>query len=214
MTSSQNQITMLIAILTISFLLNSVLSPSITYADSWDITQIVNIDDTMRLEQSNSNDSTQAINHINSNDIASTRQSVDLNNNSVTLKQIDSDQSQQALNLLSSEQIQDAIQSSTGIRELDLHQNGGNANMQAVNILESQGTVSGSQQLSAEVINFSQISGKDNIQAGNIGIGTQGDLTQNFTAKQVNIRIDNTDGNAPVQAANYINRSPLNTLSF
>ncbi len=213
MTSSQNQMTMLIAILTISFLLNSVLSPSITYADSWDITQIVNIDDTMRLEQSNSNDSTQAINHINNNDIASTRQRVDLNNSSVTLKQIDSDQSQQALNLLSSKQVQDAIQSSTGIRELDLHQNGGNANMQAVNILESQGT-SGSQQLSADVINFSQISGKDNIQAGNIAIGTQGDLTQNFTAKQVNIRIDNADGNTPVQAANYINRSPLNTLSF
>jgi hypothetical protein len=86
--------------------------------------------------------------------------------------------------------------------------------MQAVNILESQGTVSGSQQISADVINFSQISGKNNIQAGNIGIGTQGDLTQNFTAKQVNIRIDNTDGNTPIQAANYINRSPLNTLSF
>jgi len=214
MTSSQNQITMLIAILTISFLLNSVLSPSITYADSWDITQIVNIDDTTRLGQSSSNNSTQAINRINSNDIASTRQRVDLNNNSVTLKQIDSDQSQQALNLLSSEQIQNAIQSSTGIRELDLHQNSGNANRQAINILESQGTVSGSQQLSADVINFNQMSGTNNIQAGNIGIGTQGDLTQNFTAKQVNIQIDNADGNAPVQAANYINRSPLNTLSF
>jgi hypothetical protein len=214
MTSAQNQITMLIAILTISFLLNSVLSPSITYADSWDITQIVHIDDAIRLEQSNNNDSTQAINRINSNDIASTYQSVDLNNSSVTLQQIDSDQSQQALNLLSSEQIQDAIQSSTGISTLDLRQNGGDANRQAVNILESQGTVSGSQQLSADVVNFNQISGKDNIQAGNIGIGIQGDLTQNFTAKQVNIRIDNADGNAPIQAANYINRSLLNTLSF
>jgi len=176
-------------------------------SNSWDVLQTVSIDSNFSLQQVNSHHSQQALNIINANTVIDhSQQQLSLMGNSVNLYQINSSQSQQALNFLSADDVKGNEQAVLNSGELTLSQTEGAANLQAANVLITYGDLFANQRLLVNSINLQQYNGQDNIQAGNIAIGNTGQLTQNFSAQQVNInrKGEGAKQTSMLQAANYV----------
>jgi hypothetical protein len=191
------------------YLFSSLISLSISVqGDSWDVIQSVNISSNLNMQQINSNNSQQAINVINTDTaMVHSQQQLGLMGNSVSLYQINGSNNQQGLNLLNANQLDNNEQAILDGDVLTLNQIEGNANIQAANFLETQGDLSANQRLLVNSINLQQYNGQDNIQAGNVAIGNTGQLTQNFSAQQINIKANSAMEASVLQAANYVNYS-------
>lgn len=191
------------------YLFSSLISLSISVqADSWDVLQSINLESGLSLQQVDSHASQQALNVINVNTaIVQSQQQLSLMGNSVNLSQVNSSNSQQALNLLSTRQAKVNEQAVLNGGELTLSQIEGNTNIQAANLLITQGDVLANQRLFVNSINLQQLNGQDNIQAGNVAVSDAGQLTQNFSAQQINVNTNSAMEASVLQAANYVNHT-------
>jgi len=191
------------------YLFSALIGLSITaHSDSWEVIQSVNISSNLNLQQVNSTNSQQAINVINSNTaMVNSQQQLGLAGNSVSLYQISGSNNQQGLNLLNANKLGNNEQAVLDGDVLTLSQTEGNGNVQAANLLQTQGDLSANQRLFVNSINLQQYNGQDNIQAGNVAIGDTGQLTQSFSAQQVNVNTNSAMEASVLQAANYVNYS-------
>ena len=174
-------------------------------ANGWDVLQTVSIGSNLNLQQVDSHHSQQALNVIDANTASvHSQQRIDLVGNSNMLYQANGTNNQQALNLLNVSDLKSHAQVLLSGGELTLSQIEGIGNVQAANLLTTQGNLSAHQYLFVNRINLQQNKGQDNIQAGNMAIGNTGQLTQTFSAQQVNIKANGVMGTAVLQAANYV----------
>lgn len=186
----------------------SLLTSIPAYADSWVVTQTVNITNAVTMDQTNASDSRQAMNAVNlgNSTLNNSSQEVTVSNN-VTLNQTGGSGSKQAMNMiLSTGTVNNTTQTvNMGSKDLTLKQSGSNhhqaANMINVTTIEgsSSQTVNGINNLTLET------SGSDNIQAVNMASATNmGGLSQSVsTTGTVKFKLAGC-GNC-YQAANYMN---------
>lgn len=192
------------------------------HADSWTLTQTVAVSSDVVLSQSGSNGAIEGVNVIklnNTNGIAvDVSQSMTTGANDLTLTQDATSSSYQAVNYLSAAHINVAEQIVTNVDHVLLEQqNGGNDNVQALNIAIAKGAGTQidalTQTVSANSFSFGT-SGSGNIQAGNYIQAdavstTAGDVVQNFNVSgTVSYALAGTDN---LQAGNVLIK---NTGSF
>lgn len=160
----------------LAFLLSTcLLGMAVACADSWTITQGVDVTSDTTFSQSGSN-SLQAANAINLNSstgtVASASQTANFNGHNITLTQ-DGSSNQQAVNLISAAHITDATQAINNAGAVLLKQQGsGSDNTQALNIAIATGSATQidkiNQTVNAASVSFANTgSGTGNIQAGN-----------------------------------------------
>lgn len=202
----------------------AILLPATGFSGSWDITQDINLNNTLELLQLNASNSSQTLNYIHLNDTANVaNQMVNLNSNAVTLTQTAGSNNTQALNRINSPDVNNSTQTITGVTAFTLNQTDGSNNLQAGNLLENSNDNTGShtQTINTDTASFTQANAR-NIQAGNAALDVAGAVTQTFTANSLTADFsDAADGSSSsgensYQAANYVKQgnNPATTSSY
>ncbi|MBJ6611760.1 MAG: hypothetical protein JG718_15480 [Candidatus Thiothrix moscowensis] len=177
------------------------------HADSWVVTQTVNVTNAVTMNQTNATGSKQAMNAINlgNGTLSNSSQTVTAGNG-VTMNQSGGSDSKQAMNMiLSTGTVSNTTQTvHMGSKALTLNQSGSN-NHQAANMMEATTITGGSQTVNGLTDLTLETSGSDNIQAVNMASATDmGGLSQSATANG-SIQFKLTDCARCYQAANYMN---------
>ena len=178
------------------------------YADSWVVTQAVNVTNAVTMNQTNTNDSKQAMNAVNlgNGTLSNSSQTVTAGNG-VTMNQTDANSSKQAMNMiLSTGTVNNTTQTvNMGSKDLTLTQSGSNSH-QAANMMQAT-TIEGSSSQSVTGISdlTLEATGNGNIQAVNMASATDmGGLSQAVSASG-NVKFKLAGCTNCYQAGNYMN---------
>lgn len=191
------------------------MNSAVVYADSWDITQRVEVNSDVTITQQSSNSSFQAVNVINLDGVVGVvsraEQSMSLGGNDLTLRQSNNTTSVQTVNYIHAAEVTAATQSINGVNIITLEQNGGSGNIQAVNMSSAETVDELTQSVVAESFNFIG-SGNNNIQAGNYlkatnTSGVAGNVSQNFSVQNAAGVSYQQTGSNNVQAGNVLVRN-------
>lgn len=179
------------------------LQVSAVLADSWTVTQAVNINADTILSQTNvGNGSVQSNNMIKlsaGDNIMNASQSMPSNGKNMHLSQNATNASHQTINRMTAEQVNNAIQNVYGVNTASLTQDGfSNNNIQALNLVVASEVNDLNQSVVADLIIFNG-NGSGNIQAGNYIKADFTKATQNFSAGKV---LYSQSGTNNIQAGN------------